>query len=496
MFGLDWRSLALLRMGLAVTILADLAISAPHLSAFYTDQGVLPRADLIGWGNPGLCLYLLNGSWWWAAGLFALEAASALMMLVGYRTQLATVLCWFLLLSRQARNPLLLFGADIVLRVAMFWAMFLPLNRRFSVDAALERVKSPTEPSYLGAAGIGAIVQFLLIYLISGILKSGPTWWVNHTAVYYALALEIYSRPLGQWLSQFDSVTAFLTVFTLYLEIYGPVLFILPVGAAWGRLLGFALFTALQVGFAITMQMGLFWVVMIAFNLMLLPTEFWTWLAEPLWRRVANGRFPAVMGAALRRVFKRPAVNRPIRPRWAILSPLWLRRGAALARDGGLAALTVLIVLYNIDTVPGHRKVLPARLGNFIIALDLDQYFNMFAPDPQVEDGWYVFRGWLQDGRAVDLRTGAVPASFAKPPSVADTYGDERTASLLVDLAFDEYGQYREDYLRYLAEQWNQHHAASEQVKTLEMIYMKQINGPAHTKTAPEPNLLWTEYFN
>ena len=492
MFGLDWRSLALMRMGLAVIILIDLAICAQHLTAFYTDDGVLPRADLLALNNPLFCLHQLSGRWEWEAGLFALEAISALMMLVGYRTKLATALCWFLLVSRQARNPLLLFGADIVLRVALFWAMFLPLNRRFSVDAALGRVRSPAEPCYLGAAGVGAIIQFLLVYIISGVLKTGPSWRVDHTAVYYALALEIYCRPFGLWINQFDGLTAFLTICTLYLEIYGPVLFILPFGAAGGRLLGFVLFTAVQVGFAITMQMGLFWVVMIAFNLMLLPAEFWTWLVEPIGRGLANWRFFATTGDTLRRVFNFPAVSPPP----ARLTTSWLRRGARLAREGGLLALTILIVLYNLDTVPGHRPVLSGRMIGWVEAIGLAQYYNMFAPDPQIEDGWYVFHAVLQNGRDVDLRTGASPATYAKPVSVADTYGDERSSSLLVDLGFDEFGPFREDFLRYLARQWNQQHPPAEKVKTVEMIFMRQINGPAHTKSAPAPMLLWTEYFN
>ncbi len=46
-YGLDLRSLALFRIGLAALILGDLIWRARDLRAFYTDFGVLPRAVLL-----------------------------------------------------------------------------------------------------------------------------------------------------------------------------------------------------------------------------------------------------------------------------------------------------------------------------------------------------------------------------------------------------------------------------------------------------------------
>ena len=42
-FGIDTRSLAVFRIGLALTILLDLVLRAQDLGAHYTDAGVLPR---------------------------------------------------------------------------------------------------------------------------------------------------------------------------------------------------------------------------------------------------------------------------------------------------------------------------------------------------------------------------------------------------------------------------------------------------------------------
>ncbi len=45
-FGLDLRSLAVFRIGLALVVMADLFSRFRGVSAHYTDQGVLPREAL------------------------------------------------------------------------------------------------------------------------------------------------------------------------------------------------------------------------------------------------------------------------------------------------------------------------------------------------------------------------------------------------------------------------------------------------------------------
>jgi hypothetical protein len=129
-FGADLRSLAALRIVLAATVLADLTFRSKSLVAHYTDLGVLPRwtliqTELYPWQ---FTLNLLSGEPLFQAFLFGVTALAALGMLVGYRTRLMTIVVWVMVLSIQWRNPLVLSGADNLLRVLLFWAMFLPLG--------------------------------------------------------------------------------------------------------------------------------------------------------------------------------------------------------------------------------------------------------------------------------------------------------------------------------------------------------------------------------
>ena len=52
-----------------------------------------------------------------------------------------TIIRWFLLVSLQNTNYMILQGVDTVLRVMLFWGMFLPLGAQYSLDRAFSTIK-------------------------------------------------------------------------------------------------------------------------------------------------------------------------------------------------------------------------------------------------------------------------------------------------------------------------------------------------------------------
>jgi hypothetical protein len=502
MFGLDYRSIALLRIGLGILILANLIVSVRDIRGFYSDEGLLSRTLLLANYGAAFSLHLSGGTVGFAVAMFAIQAALALMMIAGYRTRAVTIASYVLLVSLQARNPLLTFGADIAFRVCFFFAMFLPLNRRFSLDAATGRVTPPETATYSRIPAVAYLVQFGLIYLFSGLLKTGPAWTVDYTAVSLALSLEMWSRPIGAWLNQFDMLTRWLTFLTPKLEVYAPLLLILPVWSGRGRMLGWIIFTLLQIGFNVCMQMGLFGPVMIVVSFALLPAELWTYVMNPAGRWISRALTHwRLTDALLQRVasglHNRFEPRRLMEIQLASVVPGWPRlRWVSRAGCDALALFFIVyVVLWNLDSMPGTSRRIPAEYAWIAPATGLDQFFSLFAPDPQTDDRWFVVAGELRNGRRVNALTGESTITYDRPANFYSTYVNQRWSAFLICLWTPNCSQYLDPFSRHLAHEWNRHHTGAEEMSSVEITFMHEIVRPNHTRSAVVPELYWTQRF-
>ncbi len=291
-YSLDVRSLALLRIGLALTLLADLATRFGDLTAHYSDLGVLPRAVLTdGILKPGYwSLHLLSGQPFFQGVLFLLAAASAVAMLFGYRSRLATVASWVLLISVHNRNPLLIFAADDVLRAVMFWAMFLPLGAAYSVDRALNTATRPIPVRIFSGATLALMAQQCFIYIFSAVFKTtNSAWWPDGTAVYYSLSYDQYATPLGHFLLNLGPLLTVFTFVTLVLEWVGPLLIWSPIRHDFCRMVAVILFVSLHAGFGLTLNLGIFPFLSIVTWLAFIPTSVWEALSKRVYGPPRSG---------------------------------------------------------------------------------------------------------------------------------------------------------------------------------------------------------------
>lgn len=287
-FQFDLRSLAVLRIGLALCVLADLMNRACDLKIFYSDYGVLPRYAFIKefarkwhWS-----FHLMNGRVEFQAILFIIAGLCAILLLLGYKTRLMMVLTWILNISLQTRNPMVLQGGDVIFRNLLFWSMFLPLGARYSIDSIfINKSKLPKTIQTIGSFGF--ITQLLLMYFITAVLKYHPIW-LEGKAVYYALQVDQFTTPFGDWLRNFPEVLKGLTYFTIYFEYIAPILLLIPFQVQLIRLVVVPLFIALHLGFIFTLEIGLFPYYCIVAWLTFTPSLVWDKL-----ERFLNKRFPA-----------------------------------------------------------------------------------------------------------------------------------------------------------------------------------------------------------
>jgi hypothetical protein len=189
-YSLDLRSLALFRIALGAVLLGDLIVRSFDLTAFYTDFGVMPRAALLDKFSPAgrFSIHLISGQFLFQAVLFLIAGLFAVMLMFGIRTRLASVVSWFMVVSVQMRNPSLLQGGDVYLRVLAFIAIFLPLGALYSVDSALDtnapEASRAKKFSYFSTPGLALMAQVALVYAFAVLLKTAPEWRTEHSAVF------------------------------------------------------------------------------------------------------------------------------------------------------------------------------------------------------------------------------------------------------------------------------------------------------------------------
>ncbi len=292
-FSLDLRSLALFRILISVVILLDLWVRGQYLTAHYTDFGVLPRSLETKFFTAEWYFSFHNsfGSIQGQVALFIIQAICALCLLVGFRTRLFNFISWFLIISLQNRNYLVLNAGDVYFRLVLFWGMFLPLGARYSLDASLKKEPEGEElpQSFFSIGSIAFVLQLVMVYFFSGLLKECEPNWRDGVAVFFALNTDTYATAFGKWVGTHRGLLFFLNPIVLWLEItFGFLVFASKRNSAfrWAAILmvwGFhiSIFFMFEVGFLSTVGV-IAWMALI-------PSSTWDFIDSKLTRFRGNG---------------------------------------------------------------------------------------------------------------------------------------------------------------------------------------------------------------
>lgn len=545
LFGIDLRSLALFRVILAAVTVFDLLCRLADVRAFYSDSGVLPRAWLAQTADAWRwSLHMASGEAWFQVLLIAAQALLALMVLIGYRTRIAAVLSFVLLASLQNRNPMILAGADSLRMGLWFWAMFLPLHARWSVDAALSTRAPPAQNLHVSWASAGLLLQVLSAYSFGAILQSGaeapPTgasglllYWLGQIGPLLALS-PVLLRPL-----RFGAMLALMAAhvgLALCAE-GGPPPFValagltVLLGGWWwdwaarrtdhGRWIkiyydrdcAFCLKSCLLLRHLLVlprceilpaqdsqrahalMQAQNSWVVIDADDVAhtkwnawvaLLRHSLlfgWTWrlAALRIWEKPGNTVYDWV-GRHRHDIGKIAAALLPERE-------VRFEAGRAVQRVAAVFVFAVLI--WNLGTVRMMPQPVVSALLPAIHLLRLDQAWNVFSPSPSHTDGWFLVPGKLVDGSEVDVLRPGAPLSYARPARISRAEDRSRWRSYRMRLWNPRFADHRLHYARYLCRSWNIAAEPDRRLLSLNLVYMLETAQPPGVPQSIEQHVLW-----
>jgi hypothetical protein len=461
LFGIDPRSLAALRIAVGILIIADLIIRATDLGAHYTDEGLVPREAQIKFtGKWIFCFHLLNGTWQYQAGLFLSAGALAVCMTVGYRTQLMTFLSWVFLTSLQNRNLVLPQGGDDLLRMLVFWGIFLPWGSCFSVDSKSK--ENPLKDPVICIAGIAYMVQVFFLYLFAFLHKSGPEW-INGTAVYYALSMESITRPIGSKVLEYATLLKPMTIAVYLFEGLIPILLFLPLLVPYIRIGLFFALMVMHLSFGALIMLGLFPFISIAAGIGFLPGMLWDRLGWKLTNEtqdsVAKARFL------------------PFRPN----------------QDTFVILSLITISIWCVGNWKNKTGTFPQPFRAFTQVFRLSQRWAMFSPGPRKSDGWLVAPAALGSGETVDLITLRDRVNWTKPQHINRRHKNYRWRKITQRMTDRSYSAYRPYYLDYLKRLWNKSNTPERAVVHAKLYYMRRWTPPPGEPTSIKKILLYSD---
>jgi hypothetical protein len=274
--GCDPRMCSVLRIACATLLIVYLSMWWQEAELWFTDQGMVRAATMIeisNGGNPSLLYWLPNDPWVVKLCL-ALCLGQTLLLGLGVwsRFQAACIFVW--LLSFQHRNLLICDGQDVLLRLLVFYLIFMPTDYAWSLgtwwrsrsdkarsDQVLSAVASRcAKPSAWGLRLVQ--LQITAIYFSTAWEKFQGVTWRDGTALFYVARMDdLYGRfPLPDYLFETPWILAAMTWGVLLLEAVLPLLLWIKATRPWGLLAAAGLHLSIEA----TMHIYLFeWLMLI-----------------------------------------------------------------------------------------------------------------------------------------------------------------------------------------------------------------------------------------
>lgn len=293
-----------LRILFAISMLSIVAISFRdrHYLWGVASGWIDPEVRQRGWWAPFTWLFPKDSVFLFDLS-YGVLLALILLFLVGWKTRYVTPLLLLFWMGLTTNSTVLTNGGDTITRIVLLFMIFANLSKHWSVDAWLERrAGKPAQPVLLrgslavpewlrnslhNVAIMLAGYQIILVYVNSGIYKLMGEEWLDGSAFYYSLVLDVFrTSPVLSDLAW--QSTLFVQVAT-WLSVWVQVLF--PLLLLWTPTRRLAILFIMSMHFGIGVFQGLwaFSLVMLGCDLLFVRDRSWQYMGELLrnvWRRL------------------------------------------------------------------------------------------------------------------------------------------------------------------------------------------------------------------
>ena len=474
LYGLDTRALSLMRIALSLILLLDLCIRVTSLTAHYTETGAVPfnQVERAFWSPGYFSLFQFGDTYGFALTMFIITGIVYLFLLAGYKTKLFTVLAWFLLTSLQNRNTLILQSGDDLLRMVLFWGIFMPWGNFYSIDSKKLRLFRDTEKkkTVLSVATAGYVVLLFSLYFFTGLLKESPEWNSEGSAIYYALSLDQMTWSFGKMLLAYPNVLKFLTVFVRWFEMLMPFLLLVPFKNSRFRLIFILCVAAFQISISMTLFVGLFYLISLVVLIGLLPAYVMDWFDSKI-KRKQTIEIKTEKNYFVKKITTNYYIN--------------------VIKNSFLFFCAALCMLWNISTVNGSGLTVANGFFQFGYSMRFNQNWGMFAPTVFKDDGWYIMDGTTKNLRKIDINRNGTKVDYIKPTNVLAYIKDDRWRKFYENYVAANNGFMRSYFCIYLIHDWNKKHSDNK-IDSLQIIYMKEFSVLPNQKQKVSKEVLCT----
>ena len=452
---IDTRTLAVFRVFVGLLILADLVLRSRNFTYFYTDEGVMPRSLATAVSSEAFSFYHYTTDTTVIAALFVLQGLIAVQLIVGYKTRIATILSFLFVVSLDHHNPFVTSYADVLFRMLLFWAIFLPLGERWSIDA-VHRDRLP-RGSIATVASAFILGQMVYMYFLNGYHKMGEELWETGEATPLIMGLDDMTFLLAPYMREFPALLEIGGLLWYYMLLASPLL-LLFVGRR--RFIFACTFAIAHLSFAITVRIGAFAYVALAGVLLFVQSQIWedgkavcryatldyTWLTD-------RGDELARVASALPNI--RFDSDRQRQAKRAVYS-------------GAVGILVISLVLFTLLShlpvagLADEETVVEERIEGTASQFSVDQpSWTVFAPTPRTTDGYYVFPAKTANGDVIDVYNDR-QMTYDRPDSeLQKQYGTYRERFYMNSIRRAGYNEWNDGpaiLADHLCEQWEADH--------------------------------------